>query len=82
MKCEREFEKIQLVTDYAKNVEPMKYVGLLMLGIFCCFLTLIFLVDAFTSIVKSKPDGMKGESDNKFEELQSNLIALLMKNEL
>jgi len=59
----------------------MKYVGLLILGIFCCFLSLFFLGDALGSIVRSKPEGARGE-DSGLEALQSNLIALLMENGL
>ena len=62
-------------------MEPIKYVGLLILGVFCCFLTLFFISDALGSIVRSKPEGMSGESTG-FEELQNNLIALLMENGL
>jgi hypothetical protein len=39
MQCETEFKKLQQVTDYVKNVEPLVYLGLLVLGVVTIILT-------------------------------------------
>ena len=44
MKCEMEFKKLDMQTDYVKKVEPMKYSCQLMLGILCIILSLSCLL--------------------------------------
>ena len=44
MKCEMEFKKLDMQTDYVKKVEPMKYSCQLILGIICVILSLLCLL--------------------------------------
>jgi hypothetical protein len=46
MKCEKEFQKLEQATDYAKNVEPLLYTGLLALGILCSLLSIFQIGEA------------------------------------
>ena len=67
MKCEKEFQKLEQVTDYANRVEPMVYTGLLILGILCSILSIFFIGEALGAIIRGddKPDGIIGE-DSEF----------------
>jgi len=38
--AEKEFERLEMISDYYNKVEPLKYALTLVLGIFCALLTL------------------------------------------
>ena len=64
MKCEREFIKLDLQTDYIKKVEPCVYVGKLILGILFIFMSAIcvsvFIIN-ITSNVLQKLEELRDE---------------------
>ena len=56
LSIEIEFKKLQDQANYAKNVEPLVYVGSLLLGLFCLVLSACWVILELGTIVASFDD--------------------------